>query len=83
MLIAGLLGTARSLLVLSASSLCILPEGTLRGYLILALTVTFLAFDAGLHRTVTWLTLLEIFPLHDPRPWHGHLVSSCCGSSTS
>jgi major inositol transporter-like SP family MFS transporter len=41
----------------------ILPEGTGRGYVILALTVTFLAFQQGAISPVTWLMLSEIFPL--------------------
>ena len=41
----------------------ILPEGTTRGFVILALTVTFLAFQQGAISPVTWLMLSEIFPL--------------------
>jgi major inositol transporter-like SP family MFS transporter len=41
----------------------VLPEGTGRGFVILALTVTFLAFQQGAISPVTWLMLSEIFPL--------------------
>ncbi|MFP3686245.1 MFS transporter, partial [Bacillus sp. SIMBA_026] len=41
----------------------VLPEGTGRGFVILALTITFLAFQQGAISPVTWLMLSEIFPL--------------------
>lgn len=63
MLIAGLCGTALSLTAISIISSA-LPEGTLRGYLVLLFMVTFLAFMQSCVGTVTWLTLAEIFPLH-------------------
>jgi major inositol transporter-like SP family MFS transporter len=62
MLITGQLGTTTALLLIGVFSL-ILPEGTARGFVILALTVTFLAFQQGAISPVTWLMLSEIFPL--------------------
>jgi major inositol transporter-like SP family MFS transporter len=62
MLIAGQLGTTTALLLIGFFSL-ILPESTGRGFVILALTVTFLAFQQGAISPVTWLMLSEIFPL--------------------
>ncbi|AXJ10117.1 sugar porter family MFS transporter [Arthrobacter sp. PM3] len=62
MLITGQLGTTTALLLIGVFSL-FLPEGTARGYAILALTVTFLAFQQGAISPVTWLMLSEIFPL--------------------
>lgn len=63
MLIAGLSGTAVSLTAISIISVAV-PEGTLRGYLVLLFMVTFLASMQSCIGTVTWLTLAEIFPLH-------------------
>ncbi|WP_035750636.1 sugar porter family MFS transporter [Arthrobacter sp. 35W] len=63
MLIAGLGGTAASLLAIAVISM-LLPEGTLRGYLVLLFMVTFLASMQSCIGTVTWLTMSEIFPLH-------------------
>lgn len=63
MLIAGLTGTAVSLTAISIISVAV-PEGTLRGYLVLLFMVTFLASMQSCIGTVTWLTLAEIFPLH-------------------
>ncbi|MGO4228817.1 sugar porter family MFS transporter [Arthrobacter sp. YAF34] len=62
MLITGQLGTTTALLLIGVFSL-ILPEGTARGFVILALTVTFLAFQQGAISPVTWLMLSEVFPL--------------------
>jgi major inositol transporter-like SP family MFS transporter len=62
MLITGQIGTTSALLLIGLFSL-VLPEGTGRGYVILALTVTFLAFQQGAISPVTWLMLSEIFPL--------------------
>lgn len=62
MLITGQIGTTSALLLIGIFSL-VLPEGTGRGFVILALTVTFLAFQQGAISPVTWLMLSEIFPL--------------------
>ena len=62
MLITGQIGTTAALLLIGFFSL-VLPEGTARGFVILALTVTFLAFQQGAISPVTWLMLSEIFPL--------------------
>ena len=62
MLITGQIGTTSALVLIGIFSL-VLPEGTLRGFVILALTVTFLAFQQGAISPVTWLMLSEIFPL--------------------
>ena len=62
MLITGQIGTTAALLLIGVFSL-VLPEGTARGFVILALTVTFLAFQQGAISPVTWLMLSEIFPL--------------------
>ncbi|WP_458109362.1 sugar porter family MFS transporter [Arthrobacter sp. R3-55] len=62
MLITGQIGTTSALLLIGIFSL-VLPEGTARGFVILALTVTFLAFQQGAISPVTWLMLSEIFPL--------------------
>ncbi|MCQ2001396.1 sugar porter family MFS transporter [Arthrobacter zhaoxinii] len=62
MLMTGLIGTGSSLLLIGLVSIFV-TEGTVRGYLILALTVTFLAFQQGAVSPVTWLMLSEIFPL--------------------
>ncbi|MCD4853702.1 sugar porter family MFS transporter [Arthrobacter sp. AK01] len=63
MLIFGLCGTAASLTAISITSFAV-PEGMLRGYLVLLFMVTFLASMQSCIGTVTWLTLAEIFPLH-------------------
>jgi MFS transporter, SP family, major inositol transporter len=62
MLIAGQLGTTAALLLIGVFSL-VLPAGEARAYVVLALTVTFLAFQQGAISPVTWLMLSEIFPL--------------------
>jgi major inositol transporter-like SP family MFS transporter len=63
MLIVGLCGTASSLTAIALVSM-LLPESTLRGYLVLLFMVTFLASMQGCIGTVTWLTMSEIFPMH-------------------
>ena len=62
MLMTGLIGTGSSLLLIGIVSI-VVAEGNARGFLILALTVTFLAFQQGAVSPVTWLMLSEIFPL--------------------
>lgn len=63
MLIMGLTGTAISLSAIAVTSIAV-PEGTLRGFLVLLFMVTFLASMQSCIGTVTWLTMSEIFPLH-------------------
>ena len=63
MLIVGLIGTSSSLLAIGLISMLI-PESTLRGYLVLLFMVTFLASMQSCIGTVTWLTMSEIFPMH-------------------
>jgi major inositol transporter-like SP family MFS transporter len=63
MLMVGLGGTASSLFAIGLISLLI-PESTLRGYLVLLFMVTFLASMQSCIGTVTWLTMSEIFPMH-------------------
>lgn len=61
MLLTGLLGTTTSLLLIGIFSLTL--EGTpALPYVVLSLTVTFLAFQQGAISPVTWLMLSEIFP---------------------
>ncbi|MCQ1946835.1 sugar porter family MFS transporter [Arthrobacter sp. zg-Y1116] len=62
MLMIGQMGTIAALTLIGLFSL-LLPEGTGRGFVILALTVSFLAFQQGAISPVTWLMLSEIFPL--------------------
>ncbi|GAA2786521.1 myo-inositol transporter IolT [Saccharopolyspora taberi] len=62
MLLAGQIGTTCALLLVGVVSLA-LPEGTGRAFIVLGLTVTFLAFQQGAISPVTWLMLSEIFPL--------------------
>ncbi|MBT2573070.1 sugar porter family MFS transporter [Bacillus sp. ISL-51] len=62
MLITGLIGTTTALLLIGIMS--ILLEGSpALPYVVLALTVSFLAFQQGAISPVTWLMLSEIFPL--------------------
>ncbi|WP_063726797.1 sugar porter family MFS transporter [Streptomyces sp. RTd22] len=61
MLMTGQLGTVCALLLIGVFSL-VLPEGTVRAFVVLAMTVTFLAFQQGAISPVTWLMLSEIFP---------------------
>ena len=62
MLLVGQLGTTAALLLIGVFSM-LLPAGEGRAYVVLALTVTFLAFQQGAISPVTWLMLAEIFPL--------------------
>jgi major inositol transporter-like SP family MFS transporter len=62
MLLAGQVGTTSALLLIGVFSMA-LPAGTVRAFVILSLTVTFLIFQQGAISPVTWLTLSEIFPL--------------------
>ncbi|MQA11686.1 MAG: sugar porter family MFS transporter [Pseudonocardiaceae bacterium] len=62
MLLAGLFGTTTVLLLIGVFSLTV-PEGAGRAFIVLSLTVTFLAFQQGAISPVTWLMLSEIFPL--------------------
>ncbi|MFF1736329.1 sugar porter family MFS transporter [Streptomyces sp. NPDC058247] len=62
MLMIGQIGTTGALLLIGVFSLA-LPEGEGRAYAVLAMTVTFLAFQQGAISPVTWLTLSEIFPM--------------------
>ncbi len=62
MLITGLLGTTMSLLLIGIFSLTLEGSAALP-YVVLSLTVTFLAFQQGAISPVTWLMLSEIFPL--------------------
>jgi MFS transporter, SP family, major inositol transporter len=62
MLIIGLMGTTTVLLLIGIFSY-VLPPGWSRAFVILTLTVSFLAFQQGAISPVTWLMLAEIFPL--------------------
>ncbi|MZG14163.1 sugar porter family MFS transporter [Streptomyces sp. SID5914] len=62
MLMIGQLGTIATQLLIGVFSL-ILPAGDGRAFAVLAMTVTFLAFQQGAISPVTWLMLSEIFPL--------------------
>lgn len=62
MLMTGQLGTTAALLLIGVFSL-VLPAGDGRAYAVLAMTVTFLAFQQGAISPVTWLMLSEIFPM--------------------
>ncbi|GAB2960622.1 myo-inositol transporter IolT [Streptomyces pseudoechinosporeus] len=62
MLMAGQMGTTSALLLIGVFSL-VLPSGDGRAYAVLAMTVTFLAFQQGAISPVTWLMLSEIFPM--------------------
>ena len=62
MLMTGQVGTTIALLLIGVFSLA-LPEGTGRAFAVLAMTVTFLAFQQGAIPPVTWLMLSEIFPM--------------------
>ncbi|MFI1032450.1 sugar porter family MFS transporter [Streptomyces sp. NPDC020951] len=61
MLMTGQIGTILALLLIGVFSL-VLPSGDTRAYAVLAMTVTFLAFQQGAISPVTWLMLSEIFP---------------------
>ncbi|MFH9984361.1 sugar porter family MFS transporter [Streptomyces luteogriseus] len=62
MLMTGQLGTTLALLLIGVFSL-VLPSGDPRAFAVLAMTVTFLAFQQGAISPVTWLMLSEIFPM--------------------
>ncbi|GEC03968.1 major myo-inositol transporter IolT [Streptomyces spinoverrucosus] len=62
MLMTGQLGTTTALLLIGVFALT-LPSGEIRAYAVLAMTVTFLAFQQGAISPVTWLMLSEIFPM--------------------
>ncbi|MEV0603247.1 sugar porter family MFS transporter [Streptomyces sp. NPDC050315] len=62
MLMAGQLGTTSALLLIGIFSMT-LPAGDGRAYAVLAMTVTFLAFQQGAISPVTWLMLSELFPM--------------------
>ncbi|MFC6605058.1 sugar porter family MFS transporter [Ectobacillus funiculus] len=62
MLITGLAGTTIALLLIGIFS-NVLEGSPALPYVVLALTVTFLAFQQGAISPVTWLMLSEIFPL--------------------
>ncbi|MFK0156672.1 sugar porter family MFS transporter [Streptomyces sp. NPDC090493] len=62
MLMIGQLGTIAAQLLIGVFSL-VLPSGDGRAFAVLAMTVTFLAFQQGAISPVTWLMLSEIFPL--------------------
>lgn len=62
MLMTGQIGTTAALLFIGVFSLA-LPSGDGRAYAVLAMTVTFLAFQQGAISPVTWLMLSEIFPM--------------------
>ncbi|WP_327313238.1 sugar porter family MFS transporter [Streptomyces sp. NBC_01235] len=62
MLMTGQIGTTTALLLIGVFSLA-LPSGDGRAYAVLAMTVTFLAFQQGAISPVTWLMLSEIFPM--------------------
>lgn len=62
LLLTGQLGTTSALLLIGIFSR-VLEGSTALPYVVLALTVTFLAFQQGAISPVTWLMLSEIFPL--------------------
>jgi major inositol transporter-like SP family MFS transporter len=62
MLMTGQIGTTAALLLIGVFSL-LLPSGDGRAFAVLAMTVTFLAFQQGAISPVTWLMLSEIFPM--------------------
>jgi MFS transporter, SP family, major inositol transporter len=62
MLMTGQIGTTSALLLIGVISL-LMPAGDPRAYAVLAMTVTFLAFQQGAISPVTWLMLSELFPL--------------------
>ncbi|MBM7690848.1 major inositol transporter-like SP family MFS transporter [Peribacillus deserti] len=63
MLFTGLLGTSTSLLLIGIFSVTLKDSAALP-FIILGLTVLFLAFQQGAVSPVTWLMQSEIFPLH-------------------
>ncbi|MGI5350647.1 sugar porter family MFS transporter [Streptomyces sp. CA-250714] len=61
MLMTGQLGTTAALLMIGVFSLT-MDSGMGRAFAVLAMTITFLAFQQGAISPVTWLMLSEIFP---------------------
>ncbi|MEU2723853.1 sugar porter family MFS transporter [Streptomyces smyrnaeus] len=61
MLMTGQLGTTAALLLIGVFSLT-MESGAGRAFAVLAMTITFLAFQQGAISPVTWLMLSEIFP---------------------
>lgn len=61
MLLTGLIGTTSALLLIGIFS-TLLEGNAALPYLVLSLTITFLAFQQGAISPVTWLMLAEIFP---------------------
>ncbi|WP_085524576.1 sugar porter family MFS transporter [Tuberibacillus sp. Marseille-P3662] len=61
-LLTGLIGTTSALLLIGIFSLLLNGSAALP-FVVLSLTVTFLAFQQGAISPVTWLMLSEIFPL--------------------
>ncbi|MGP3992137.1 sugar porter family MFS transporter [Streptomyces sp. 3N207] len=61
MLMTGQLGTTAALLLIGVFSLT-MDSGMGRAFAVLAMTITFLAFQQGAISPVTWLMLSEIFP---------------------
>ena len=61
LLITGLVGTTTSLLLVGGAS-ALLAGSPALPFVVLSLTVTFLAFQQGAVSPVTWLMLAEIFP---------------------
>lgn len=62
LLLTGLFGTVSSLLLIGTFS-SLLEGSPILPYIVITLTVTFLAFQQGAISPVTWLMLAEIFPL--------------------
>lgn len=62
MLLTGLIGTTSALLMIGIFSTLLEGHAALP-YVVLSLTITFLAFQQGAISPVTWLMLAEIFPL--------------------
>lgn len=62
MLLSGQIGTIVMHLFIGTTAL-VFKEGTIRGYVVLSLTVTFLLFQQGGISPVTWLVQSEMFPL--------------------
>ncbi|MCI9890063.1 sugar porter family MFS transporter [Micrococcales bacterium 31B] len=62
MFIGGLIGTTSSLLLIGVFSQVIADGETVKPFIILLLTVTFLAFMQGTLGPLAWLMLSEIFP---------------------
>lgn len=63
MLFVGMAGTSTSLLLIGIISI-VMKGSAMLPFIILSLTVLFLAFQQGAVSPVTWLMQSEIFPLH-------------------